>query len=169
MRWLRRHYGAHPIHLLLMLACFSVAGYALTRIHAQGGISRIVLWFAAVLILHDLIGWPLYTWADRILLRLSPRPRPDRSASVPWINHVRIPLFLSGILLLISFPLVFRLSAADYASLSGTSESGYFGHWLLVTGLFFETRKPRPRDGPGIARAGRLRLAAVARPACWPR
>jgi len=120
-----------------MVACFAVAGYALSRMNAQGGLGRIVLWFALVLIVHDLIGWPLYTWADRALQRLAPRKRPGQPPSVPWINHVRVPAFLSGVLLIISFPLVLRLSAGPYEDLSGVSESAYLGHWLLVTGLFF--------------------------------
>ncbi len=137
MRWLRRHYGAHPIHLLLMLACFAVAGYALSRMHAQGGLGRIILWFALGLIVHDLIGWPLYTWADLALQRLAPHRRRGEPPSVPWINHVRVPVFLSGVLLLISFPLVLRLSSGPYEDLTGVSESVYLGHWLLVTGVFF--------------------------------
>jgi hypothetical protein len=120
-----------------MLATFSVAGYALTRIRAQGGLGGVIVWFAAALILHDLVGWPLYTLADRLLSRWSRRERNNRIRSVPWINHVRIPAMVSGVLLFISFPLVLRLSGPAYQGLSGVSESSYLGHWLLVSGLLF--------------------------------
>jgi FtsH-binding integral membrane protein len=137
VRWLRRHYGAHPIHLLLMFSCFAVAGYALTRIKDQGGLFRILLWFVLALVVHDLIGWPIYTWADRVLLRVSQRrtgrPRPQ----VPWINHIRVPAFISGVLLIVALPLILRLSAGSYAAITGVSESGYFRHWLLVTAVLF--------------------------------
>jgi hypothetical protein len=160
--WLRRRYGAHPVHLLLMLACLAVGGYALTRVHDQGGLGHIVGWFVLGLIAHDLIGWPLYTWADRLLQRFSVR-RPHRTRpAVPWVNHVRVPVFVSGVLLLISFPLVFRLDAAQYQSLVGLSESPYLGHWLLVTGalfaasaLFYAVRLglARRRTGPAASEA----------------
>jgi hypothetical protein len=116
-----------------MVACLAVAGYALSRVWKQGGLDRILVWFFALLILHDFIGWPIYTWLDRIVQRLPVRPRPR----VPWINHVRVPFFLSGVLIIIAFPLVLRLSATTYAANSGVSESPYLGHWLLVTGVLF--------------------------------
>jgi len=135
MKWLRRRYGAPLPHLLLMLASFAVAGYAVTRILTQGGLIRVVLWFGLGLFLHDVVGWPLYTWADRFVIRTSGR----HAARVPWINHVRVPVVISGVLLAISFPLVFRLSAGSYATASGLSESAYLGHWLSVVGVLFAT------------------------------
>jgi hypothetical protein len=118
---------------VLMLGCFVVVAFALSRVWKQGGLNRILLWFFALLILHDLIGWPFYTWADRVFQRVSIRPRPR----VPWINHVRVPFFLSAVLLLTAFPLILRLSAGPYSANSGTSESPYLDHWLFVTGALF--------------------------------
>lgn len=136
MRRLFRHYGAGPLHLLCLLACAVVSAYVVTRIHAEGGWVRIAAWFVLALIVHDLVVWPLYTLADRSVLRIA-RRHPKRIPRVPWINHVRMPAIISGVLLGISFPLIFRLSSRFYTKSSGMSESPYLGRWLLVTGILF--------------------------------
>jgi hypothetical protein len=136
VRRLFRHYGAGPLHLLCLLACGALSGYAVTRIHAEGGWMRIAVWFVLALTLHDLVVWPLYTLADRTTLRIAHR-HPERLPRVPWINHIRAPAIISGVLLGISFPLIFRLSSGRYTATSGMSESPYLGRWLLVTGILF--------------------------------
>ena len=136
MGWLRRRYGAGPLHLLLLIACFALSGYAVTRIHDEGGWIRILLWFVGALIVHDFVLWPLYALADRWAVHASHRTT-GRIPRVPWINHVRVPAIVSAVLLGISFPLVFRLSASYYYQSTGLSESPYLGHWLLVTGIMF--------------------------------
>ena len=110
MKWFRRHYGAGPLHLVGLLACFALAAYAVTRIFGQGGWVGIGLWFAACLIGHDLIGWPIYTLADRMLIRARDRNLGRRRPAVPWVNHVRVPTVISGVLLGMFFPLIFRFS-----------------------------------------------------------
>ena len=136
MRRLFRLYGAGPLHLLCVIACVVVSGYVVTRIHAEGGWVRIAAWFALAVIVHDLIVWPLYALADRSALRIA-RRHPKRFLTVPWINHVRVPAIISGVLLGISFPLIFQLSSRYYAATTGMSESPYLGRWLLVTGILF--------------------------------
>jgi hypothetical protein len=136
MRRVFRHYGAGPLHLLSLLACFALVGYVVTRIHAEGGWFRIALWFVLALVAHDLILWPLYALADRSAIRLAHR-RPEHLPRVPWINHVRVPAVISGVLLGMFFPLIFRVSDRYYSRVSGMSESPYLGHWLLVTGILF--------------------------------
>ena len=137
MRWIRKHYGAHPVHLLLMLACFAIAAYALTRIKDQGELAITVVIFAFALILHDFVGWPLYTWVDRQAQRLSGRQTGRARAEVPWINHLRVPSFVSGVLLIIAFPLIAQLKHNYYAAVAGVSETAYLTHWLLVTAFLF--------------------------------
>jgi hypothetical protein len=136
MRWLRRRYGAGPLHLLSLIACFALVAYALTRIWQQGGLVRIVALFIGTAVLHDLVLWPLYALADRGALRVA-RRHPDRLPRVPWINHVRVPTVMSACLLAISLPLVLRLSEQPYHNYTGLTESPYLGHWLLVTGVLF--------------------------------
>ena len=137
MRWFRRHYGAGPLHLAGLLACFAVAAYAVTRVFGVSGWKGILLWFAVCLVGHDLIGWPIYTAADRVLVRAQQRHLGRRGFLVPWVNHVRVPVIISGTLLAMFFPLIFRLSKARYADYTGFDENVYLANWLAVTGALF--------------------------------
>jgi hypothetical protein len=137
MQWLRRHYGAGPLHLVGLLACFAVAAYAVTRIFGQGGWKGIFLWFVFCIIAHDLIGWPIYAMADRVLVRAQSRRHTRRAPAVPWINHVRVPTVVSAVLLGLFFPLIFRLESARFEAITGLSVNVYLTNWLAVTaGLF---------------------------------
>jgi hypothetical protein len=139
VRWFRRHYGAGPLHLAGLLVCFAVAAYAVTRVFGVSGWKGILLWFAVCLIGHDLIGWPIYTAADRILVRTQQRHPGRRESLVPWVNHVRVPVIISGILLAMFFPLIFRLSQAKYTGYTGFNENVYLANWLAVTAVLFAT------------------------------
>ena len=134
MRRFLRWYGASPLHLLTMLGCFALAGYAAAEFvpnHAAG----ILVWFAGAVIGHDLILIPLYTLADRSAVAVI-RHRPPRLPAVPWINYLRVPAALSGMLLLIWFPLIFRLPVR-FPATTTLSLDPYLWHWLAVTGALF--------------------------------
>jgi hypothetical protein len=134
--WLRRRYGAGPLQLLSLLSCFALAGYVVTRVLAGPEGLRILVWFAGAAILHDLVLWPLYALAD-LSAAAAARRHPERLPKVPWINHVRVPVVLSAIMLAVSFPLVLHLSEPAYHTASGLTETPYLGRWLLLTGLAF--------------------------------
>lgn len=128
MRVPRRWYGEGPLHLLLMVSSFALAGYAGVRL-LDGDTLMILLWFVGAVLVHDLVLLPLYSAADRAL-RL---PRVGRAGPV---NFVRVPLLLSGLLLLMWFPLITR-QAERYEPASGLSPDGFLGHWLLITAALF--------------------------------
>jgi hypothetical protein len=160
MKRFRRHYGAGPAHLVGLLACFAVAAYAVTRVLDEGGWVTVFQWFVACLVFHDFIAWPTYTAADRLLVRAQhrragsrheERPRAAAPAPVPWANHVRFPTVISAVLLGMFFPLIFRLSRAEYLGTTGLSENVYFTNWLMVSGALFA--------GSALAYLGRLGLA----------
>ena len=109
MRRFLRWYGASPLHLLTMLGCFALAGYAAAEL-LPGNPVGILVWLVGAVIGHDLLLLPLYTLADRSAMAVF-RHRPPRLPAVPWINYLRVPAALSGMLLLIWFPLIFRLPA----------------------------------------------------------
>jgi hypothetical protein len=137
VRWFRSHYGAGPIHLLGLLICFAIAAYAVTRVFGEGGWKGVFSWFVICLVIHDLIAWPLYTWADRKVIRWQSR-RPGRPPlQVPWINHVRVPTIISGTLLVMFSPLIFRISNLTFESYTGFSENIYLTNWLMVTVILF--------------------------------
>lgn len=137
MTWFRRHYGAGPLHLLGLLVCFGIAAYAVTRVFEVSGAVGILAWFAVCIVLHDLIGWPIYAVADRGLLRAYRSRRAGNQPAVSWINHVRVPTVISGLLLVMFAPLIFRLSNGYYEATTGFNENVYLANWLAVTAVLF--------------------------------
>ena len=128
MRVLRRWYGEGPLHLLLMVSSFALAGYAGVRL-LDGDTLLILVWFVGAALVHDLVLVPLYSAADRAL-------RVPFSRSPGLVNFVRVPLLLSGLLLLMWFPLITR-HAERYEPASGMSPDRFLGNWLLITAALF--------------------------------
>jgi hypothetical protein len=135
--WIRHRYGAGPVHLVGSLACFAVAAYALAKVLGESGWKEILLLFAVCVVAHDLVAWPVYGLADRAAVRLDRRHRLGRAPAVPWINHVRVPSIISALLLVMFFPLVLRLSSAEYLADTGFTEQAYLFNWLAVSGILF--------------------------------
>jgi hypothetical protein len=129
----RRLYGAGPLHLVSMMACLCFAGYLVWTILPAPQSIRILIWVGGAAVAHDLVLWPVYTVIDRAARAGARRRVPP----VPWINHVRVPVVLSAVTLVISWPLVTRHSEAAYHAASGLSEHPYLGRWLLLSGLAF--------------------------------
>jgi peroxiredoxin len=134
MRRFPRWYGASPLHLLAMLGCFALAGYAVAELLPNNFVG-IPVWLAGAVIGHDLILMPLYTLADRSAMAVF-RHRKPRLPAVPWINYLRVPVALSGMLLLIWFPLIFQLPTR-FPDTTTLSLDPYLWHWLAVTGALF--------------------------------
>src|ERR1700761_7339958 len=130
MHW----YGASPLHLLTMIGSFALAGYAAAELLPVNPVG-ILVWLIAAVIGHDLLLMPLYTLADRSATAVF-RHRPLNLPAGPWINYLRVPAMLSGLLLLIWFPLIFRLPARFPASTTLPLDP-YLWHWLAVTGALF--------------------------------
>jgi hypothetical protein len=134
MRRLLHWYGANPLHLLTMLGSFALAGYAAVQLLPLD-VFGIAVWFAGAVIGHDLLLMPLYTLADRSAAAVF-RHIPPKLPAVQWINYLRVPVVLSGLLLLIWFPLIFRLPTRFQAATT-LSLDPYLWHWLAVTGALF--------------------------------
>ena len=129
-----RSYGDRPLHLLALIASFALAGYAVLRmLHAPHGIA-ILVWFVGAVIGHDLVLFPLYALADAGLQRV---PGGRSRGVLPWVNYVRVPAGVSGVLFLIWFPLILGRSESTYRAASGLGTSPFLGRWLLVTGVAF--------------------------------
>jgi hypothetical protein len=171
MKALRRYYGAGPLHLLGLLACFAMAAYAVTRVLGEGGWLSVFQWFVACLVFHDFVAWPAYTAADRLLLRAQQRragrhqnrslPEVPAPARAPWVNHVRFPAVISAVLLGMFFPLISRLSSAVYLGTTGFSENVYLTNWLMVTGALFAGSALAYLLRLGLARRRRRREAGL--------
>lgn len=137
MAALRRLYGAHPVHLVAVLAAFAVAAAALARLRDAGPLDNLVLWLAGAIVLHDLVLYPIYAVADRMALGLGRRRRPGPPAqSRGAINYLRIPTLLSGLLLLLFFPLILR-ATNDYERVSGIGPDPFLTRWLWISAALF--------------------------------
>ncbi len=147
-------YGANPLHLLALIGCFALAGYAADRLIADRPLA-VIVWFVGAAIGHDLVLLPLYQLADAPLDRIGRRESP--AVSAPWINYVRIPAGLSGLLFLVWFPSILRLSDI-YGITTHLSSSGYLSRWLATTGALFLLSalayaiRLRRRNRTGLAR-----------------
>lgn len=134
MRTFVRHYGAHPLNLLALLASFALAGYAVVLLVPSRPVA-VIVWFVGAAIGHDLLLVPLYAIADRGLIGLW-RRHPGTVPISPWINYLRVPAAISALLLLLFLPSIARLSTGFHAT-TGLSSSGYLARWLAVTGVLF--------------------------------
>jgi len=168
MKRLLGWYGAGPLHLLSLLACFALAGYAAARLVPSRPLG-VAVWFLGAVIGHDLLLMPLYSLADRSAVAVL-RHRAAGLPAVAWVNYVRVPAALSGLLLLVWFPLIFRLTAVYHASTT-LSPDPYVWHWLAVTGALFLLSavalavRLRATSGAGEAVAAREAGPAADRPA----
>ena len=131
----RRAYGANPLHLAAHAAAFAAAGYALLRILERAPLGNFLLWFVGAALLHDLVLLPLYSLLD-VGARLGLGAR-ARRARVPAINHLRVPALISGLLLLVYFPLILVEAPGNYVRATGHPAHGYARNWLLITAALF--------------------------------
>lgn len=146
MRRLRKHfaghYGSHPLHLLTMVAGFALLGYVLatfrpTTLWNPGNWwQSIAVWFAAAVIGHDLLLFPLYALADRVLAARISR-RPHRHLKVSARNHIRVPAVAAGLTLLIFLPGIIEQGAPTYQAATGQTQQPFLGRWLLLTAAMF--------------------------------
>jgi hypothetical protein len=135
-------YGSHPLHLLTMAAGFALFGYVLvtakpiTLWNPHSWWQSIAVWFAAAVVAHDLLLFPIYALADRIIWtrrgrRLDHRPRPSAR------NYLRIPALGSGLTLLVFLPGIIEQGASTYLAATGQTQQPFFGRWLLLTAAMF--------------------------------
>lgn len=120
-----------PFQLLLLVCSFALAAYAGVRLLA-GDWFGVALWIVGAALLHDLVLLPLYTLADRAVVRgLGTAGQRERTM------YVRVPAALSGLLLLVWFPLISGTVAGRYRSATGLSPDGFLARWLLITAVLF--------------------------------
>ncbi|HEX5401301.1 MAG TPA: hypothetical protein VFX16_03255 [Pseudonocardiaceae bacterium] len=167
---LRRAYGGHPLHLLLLLASFALTGYAVVHLIGAPSLARMVVWFLAAVIGHDLVLFPLYTAADHSITGLLRRRWHGRQPTVPVLNHVRVPALGTILLLLLFLPGIIRQGARTYLNATGQTQEPFLGRWLLLTAamftisaLVYAIRAWRARTRAAKVRPATARPAAKAR------
>ncbi|GFG52526.1 hypothetical protein CQY20_09430 [Mycolicibacterium agri] len=139
----RAVYGSNPLHLLTLVAGFALFAYVVITIkpitlwNPNTWWQSIVVWFAAAIIAHDLVLFPIYALIDRILVaanRIRPAPR---TSAVPVLNYVRTPLLGAGLTLLMFLPGIIEQGAPTYAAATGQTQEPFLGRWLLLTAAMF--------------------------------
>jgi hypothetical protein len=143
-----RIYGARPLHLLAMVACFALWGSVIlvagptTFLNTDVWWQSIAVWFIGGAVLHDLVLFPLYAvadWSLRTGLRASKGLSLDRITDVPAINYVRLPVLGTGLTFLMFFPGIIEQGAVFYVNATGLTQEPFLGRWLLLVGAMFGT------------------------------
>jgi hypothetical protein len=123
----RGRYGAGVAHLLGFAACVAVAAIAIRGwFYIPSDAGKIVIWFIAGLLGHDLVLVPIYTLLGRPVGRLG-----------RWAVFVRAPAILSALMLAAFWPSILGRDPADYAAYAGLGRHPYLGRWLIATAILF--------------------------------
>ncbi len=134
----RREYGAGPVHLLALTASLAVAAYALLRIFdVIGHPTRVVIWLGAAIVAHDLVLLPLYSLMGLLAGRALVPPERRSRLRIAALNHLRAPALLSGLLLLVWWPLIAAKAPRTFMRATGQSVDVYLDRWLLATAVLF--------------------------------
>jgi hypothetical protein len=158
--FVRRRYGASPLHLVGHVLAIAIAVYAVSRVlqpRYSRGLNYLV-WLLGGAVVHDFVLAPTLALLDRLVRAL------PRSA----INHVRFPAVVSGAMLLVYWPLILVRADGNHVRATGQHVEGFATRWLLITaGLFLTSaivyaaraaargRAARRPHGPaGASRAG---------------
>ncbi|MGI8944845.1 MAG: hypothetical protein ACR2GL_01215 [Thermoleophilaceae bacterium] len=140
MKRFRYEYGASPLHLLVALLSLALAAWALS--HALDATSRpgnVLVWLAGAVLLHDLLLIPLYSLLGLLAggaLRVG-REGPSRRLRVAALNHLRVPALLSGLALLLWFPLILGIKEEGFMRTTALSTDVYLERWLLLSVVLF--------------------------------
>jgi hypothetical protein len=127
-------YGTGPLHLIAVVASLALAGYAVIEIAGRPAPLNFAIWFGLAIVAHDLVAFPLYSLLGAIAGRALP---PSSEAGGLALNHVRVPALLSGLALVVWFPLILGLDEEQFAAATGLSADPYLGRWLLLTAALF--------------------------------
>lgn len=134
MRRFRDYYGARPGHLLAACAALVIVGGAFVDwFHASAHTANILVWFAAALVAVEFVLIPLAWVGDRVP-RARRQPRAPRGAG--WA-YIRVPALLSGLLVIVFAPIIFRADVDTYRTYTGSTPDVYLARWLIATGLLF--------------------------------
>ena len=158
---LQKTYGAGVRHLLVTVAAFALAAYAVARLglgelwDTEVWWKSILVWFLGAVLFHDLLLFPVYALADRFLVTVTARRgAAGHGAGVPVLNHVRVPVLAVGLLLLLFLPGIIEQGATSYLSATGQTQEPFLERWLVLSGaictlsaLTYAVRVARRRRG----------------------
>lgn len=137
MRWFRRVYGSHPLHLLALLGCFALSGYVALQLVDAPNLLRMLVWFAGAVIAHDLVLFPLYALADRSLTGARRVLRPGGRSGVPALNYIRVPALGAALTFIVFVPGIIQHNEPAVRAITGLGQDPYLQRWLLLSGAMF--------------------------------
>lgn len=166
----RSVYGSHPLHLLTLIAGFALFFAVIMTVtpaalwNPKPWWQSIAVWFAAAVVLHDLVLFPVYSLVDRVLvvaqrIRTGAHPKP-----VPVINFIRVPALGAGLTLLVFLPGIIEQGGPTYTAATGQTQEPFLIRWLWLAAAMFVLsavlyairlagvhRKREDIDGPAAA------------------
>jgi len=125
---LARRVGVSPAQLVLLVACLALAAYAAFFLLGDPALLRMLVWFAAAAVVHDLVIFPLYAGADRLLTAVLPGPK---------VNYLRVPALGAGLALLMFWPGIVRQGEVTHLAATGLDQAPYLGRWLVLCAVLF--------------------------------
>ncbi len=142
-RAFRSHYGEGPLHLIGAVVSFAIVGAAVAGWFDEPVVSLkyILIWFVAAAVAHDLVLLPFYSALDRLTATRQARHPAASGAPAPARPgarvYVRVPVILSGLLLLVFAPEILRLGNATYHVASGQDQNVYLARYLVIVAALF--------------------------------
>ena len=128
MLTLAQRVGAAPAQLATLVACLALAAYAAFFLLGDPALLRMLVWFAAAAVVHDLVVFPLYAGADRVLTAILPGPK---------VNYLRVPALGAGLALLMFWPGIVRQGEVTHLAATGLDQAPYLGRWLVLCAVLF--------------------------------
>jgi hypothetical protein len=140
----RRLYGERFLHLIILLAALALTAYAVSVLGLKGLYNprvwwqSIGVWFAVAVIGHDLVLFPLYALAERLLPGARrPRGRGGAAQRLPLTNYVRMPTMAAGLTFLLFLPGIIQQGAVTYRNATGLTQAPFLHRWLLLVAVAY--------------------------------
>jgi hypothetical protein len=151
MHLARQMYGDKILHFIVLVAALALAGYTVSVLGVKNLFNptvwwqSIAVWFAVAVIGHDLLLFPLYALAERLLpTQRHPLPEGGQQARrnprrVPVVNYIRMPTMATVLTLLLFYPGIMRQGAYTYTAATGLTQEPFRDRWLLLVAGFYLT------------------------------
>lgn len=139
----KRLYGDSVLHLIVLLGALALAAYTVVVLgfdqlfNPQVWWQSIAVWFAVAVIGHDLILFPLYALAERLLPKRRRRPESIESHRVPLTNYLRMPTLATALTFALFLPGIIQQGAFSYHAATGLTQEPFLNRWLLLTAGFY--------------------------------
>ncbi|GAB7067015.1 hypothetical protein H7J06_20855 [Mycobacterium hodleri] len=139
----RRLYGDHVLHLLVLLAALALGAYTISVLGVDQLFNprvwwqSIAVWFAVAVIGHDLILFPLYALAERLLPKARRPADPATTRRVPIVNYLRMPTLATALTFAMFLPGIVEQGAFTYTAATGLTQEPYLARWLLLVAGFY--------------------------------